>query len=130
MVQRFRIRKRFRFHRTSFIRFSIILLLEVIIAVFFRDQWIRPFLGDVLVVMAIAYFVHAFLAIPFRTIAIGSLILAYCIELLQFFRILDLLGWQESPLAHLTIGSTFDWRDLAAYTIGIAIVMLISPKEH
>lgn len=100
------------------------------IALFFRDQWVRPLLGDVLVVMAIAYFIHAFVAIPLRKIAIGTLIFAYCIELLQFLRILDILGWQDSLLAHLTIGSTFDWRDLVAYTIGIVVVMLTSTDSE
>ncbi|NJS42175.1 hypothetical protein HC766_08225, partial [Candidatus Gracilibacteria bacterium] len=52
MTQNSRDRKLLRFHRRSFILFSIILVIEVIIALFFRDRWIRPLLGDVLVVMA------------------------------------------------------------------------------
>jgi hypothetical protein len=35
-------------------------VLEAIIAMFFRDRWILPLLGDMLAVVAIAYFIHAF----------------------------------------------------------------------
>jgi Protein of unknown function (DUF2809) len=122
-------RKLLRFDRRSFILFSIIFVIEVIIALFFRDPWIRPLLGDVLVVMAIAYFIHAFFAIRLQKIAIGTLIFAYFIELLQFLKIVDILGWRDSQLARLTIGTTFDWRDLVAYTIGVAIVIIANPDR-
>lgn len=113
-----------RFYLPSFVLFAILFAIVVIIALFFRDDWIRPLLGDVLIVMVIAYFVHAFLAISLRKIAIATLIFAYLIEFLQFLKLIDLLGWRNSQLAHLTIGSTFDWRDLVAYMIGVSIVLL------
>ncbi len=34
---------------------------------------------------------------------------------------MDILCWRDSQLAHLTAGSTFDLRDLVAYTESIAI---------
>ncbi|NJK77146.1 MAG: DUF2809 domain-containing protein [Microcoleus sp. SU_5_6] len=128
MTQNSRDRKLLRFHRRSFILFSIIFVIEVMIALFFRDRWIRPLLGDVLVVMAIAYLIHAFFAIRLQKIAIGTLIFAYSIELLQLFKIIDIFGWRDSQLAHLTIGTTFDWRDLIAYAIGVGIVIITSSE--
>lgn len=117
-----------RFNRTSFTLFAILFAIVVIIALFFRDDLIRPLLGDVLIVMVIAYFVHAFIAVPLRKVAIGTLIFACLIEFLQFLNLIDILGWRNSHLAHLTIGSTFDWRDLVAYTLGIAIVLLTANR--
>jgi hypothetical protein len=122
--------KRFRLHYPSLLRFAITFALVVLIAAFFQDPWIRPLLGDVLIVMVIAYFIHAFVSIPLRQIAIGTLIFAYFIEFLQFLKIIDLLGWRDSQLAHLTIGSTFDWRDLVAYTVGVAIVIMADAKRR
>jgi hypothetical protein len=124
MAHNSRDRQLLRFHRRSFIIFSIVFAIEVIIAIFFRDPWIRPLLGDVLVVIAIAYFIHAFFAIRMTKIAISTLIFAYFIELLQLVKIIDILGWRDSQIARLTIGTTFDWRDLVAYTIGVAIVII------
>ena len=112
-----------RFHYPSFRLFLILFAIEVVIAVFFRDGWVRTLLGDVLVVMVIAYLIHAFFNIHLGIIAIGTLIFAYFIELLQFLKLIDILGWQDAQLAHLTLGSTFDWRDLVAYTIGATIVI-------
>ncbi|BAB73521.1 DUF2809 domain-containing protein [Nostoc sp. PCC 7120 = FACHB-418] len=126
--KQFRNLKWLRFNRTSFTLFAILFAIVVIIALFFRDDWIRPLLGDVLIVMVIAYFVHAFIAVPLRKVAIGTLIFAYLIEFLQFLNLIDILGWRNSRLAHLTIGSTFDWRDLAAYTLGIAIILLTANR--
>ena len=122
-------RKWLRFHRHSFLLFAMLFAIVVLIALFARDEWIRPLLGDVLIVMVIAYLVHAFVAVSLRTIAIATLLFAYCIEFLQFLNLIDHLGWRNSQLAHLTIGSTFDWRDLVAYTIGIAIVLITSAKK-
>ena len=129
MSENARPRQWLRFHRHSFILFAILFAIVAAIALFFQDPWIRPLLGDVLIVMVIAYFVHAFVAISIRKIAIATLIFAYFVEFLQFLNLIDHLGWRNSQLAHLTIGSTFDWRDLVAYTIGIAIVLIISTKK-
>jgi uncharacterized membrane protein len=128
MAQNTSPRKWLRFHRRSFLLFAILFAIVAIIALFFRDPWIRPLLGDVLIVMVIAYLIHAFIAISLRKIAIATLIFAYLIEFLQFLNLIDRLGWRNSQLAHLTIGSTFDWRDLVAYTIGIAIVLLTTNR--
>jgi Protein of unknown function (DUF2809) len=117
-----------RFNWISFTLCAILFAMVVIIALFFRDGWVRPLLGDVLIVMVIAYFVHAFAAVPLRKIALGTLVFAYLIEFLQFLNLIDILGWRNSQLAHLTIGSTFDWRDLVAYTIGIVIVLLTTNR--
>ncbi|MCU0546796.1 MAG: DUF2809 domain-containing protein [Oscillatoriaceae cyanobacterium Prado104] len=86
MTPNSRDRKLLRFDRQSFIIFSIVFAIEVIIAIFVRDRWIRPLLGDLLVVIAIAYSIHAFFAIQMTKIAIGTLIFAYSIELLQLAR--------------------------------------------
>jgi Protein of unknown function (DUF2809) len=128
MLKSSRQRNWFRFHRTSFTWFALLFAMVVMIALFFRDDWIRPLLGDVLIVMVIAYWIHAFVAVSMPKIAIGTLVFAYTVELLQFLNLIDRLGWRDSQLAHLTIGSTFDWRDLIAYTLGIALV-LITPKR-
>jgi hypothetical protein len=119
----------FRFHRRSFLIFGIIFAIEVLIALYVRDQWVRPLIGDMLIVVAIAYFVHVFVALPLWKIAIATLLFAYAVECLQFFNLIDWLGWRGSAWAHLTIGSTFDWKDLIAYTLGIGIVLLLGDGE-
>jgi hypothetical protein len=129
MPERATPRKLWRFHRPSFLRFVALFGTEVIIALFFRDPLIRQWLGDVLVVMLVAYFVHAFAAFPMRQIAIGAWLFAIGIELLQGLQLIERLGWQDSLLAHWTIGSTFDWKDIFAYTLGGLVIMVIHPNR-
>ncbi|WP_201768006.1 DUF2809 domain-containing protein [Acaryochloris sp. CCMEE 5410] len=51
------------------------------------------------------------------TTAIGVCTIA--VEVLQYFKILELLGLGSSSLARTVIGTTFSWEDLVAYRLGI-----------
>jgi hypothetical protein len=118
--------KLFRFDRRSFTIFLAVLLLEIIIGTFFHDRFVRYFLGDVLIVVLICYFIRSWCAIRLRVLLIGTLIFAFLTELAQYFDLVGLLGWQHSTLTRLTIGSTFDWLDLVAYTIGTGLSAIIA----
>ncbi|WP_202947651.1 ribosomal maturation YjgA family protein [Acaryochloris marina] len=53
------------------------------------------------------------------TTAIGVCIIALAIEVLQYFKIIELLGLGSSSLAKTVIGTTLSWEDLVAYRLGI-----------
>ncbi|MBE9031725.1 DUF2809 domain-containing protein [filamentous cyanobacterium LEGE 11480] len=116
-------KKLLRFDQRAFAISLIVLALEVLIALFFRDRFVRYFLGDVLVVVLIGYIIRAFWAIRLPIIAFGSLIFAYGVELAQYFNVLGWLGWQDIAIAQLLLGTTFDWTDLIAYTIGAGLIL-------
>lgn len=71
----------------------------------------------------------SFLKSPTLITAISVLIFAYCIELLQYFKILALFGLEKSMIAKLIIGNAFDWKDVVAYTIGIFVVLYLERKN-
>ena len=48
-----------RFNGVAFIIFVALFIVEVVIAVFVNDQFIRPILGDVLVVILIFFFLRS-----------------------------------------------------------------------
>jgi Protein of unknown function (DUF2809) len=118
--------KLFRFDRSSFLIFLLVLILEIIIGTFFNDRFVRYFLGDVLIVVLICYFIRSWLAIRLPILLIGTLIFAFLTELAQYFDLVGLLGFQHSEFTRLTIGSTFDWLDLVAYTIGTGLSAIIA----
>jgi Protein of unknown function (DUF2809) len=118
--------KIWRFDRRSFTIFIAVLLIEIIIGTVFHDRFVRYFLGDVFIVVLICYFIRSWCAIRLPVLLIGTLIFAYLTELAQYFDLVGLLGWQHSTLTRLTIGSTFDWLDLLAYTIGTGISWAIA----
>jgi hypothetical protein len=101
----------------------ILFLIEVFIGVFIRDRFIRPFVGDMLVVILIYCFMKSFWKIR-PNLAIGSVFIFACIvEGLQYLNIIDMLGIRQSKLLVIILGSSFDWHDIIAYAVGSAIVI-------
>ena len=106
----------------------LLFVTEVLIALFVHDQFIRPYIGDFLVVILIYCFVKSFLNTPVLPTALGVLVFAYTVELLQYFRIVEVLGLQHSRAARIIIGSAFEWQDMLAYTCGILMVVLVEKR--
>lgn len=101
----------------------VLFLVELCIAVFVDDAFIRPYVGDVLVVILIYAVVRAFFRVAILPAAIAVLIFAFGVEILQYFKIVEVLGLESSAIARTVIGTTFVWEDLVAYTVGIAILL-------
>ena len=118
----------FKFNRKYLLLALLLFIIEVIIAVFVNDKFVRPIVGDFLVVILIYCFVKAFFNIPVIKAAVAVLIFAYTVEILQYFKVVKLLGLQKSKLANIIIGNTFQWGDLVAYTLGILLVIFIEHK--
>ena len=109
------------------IRYFIIAMLlfatEILIAMYVHDTIVRPFFGDVLVVILIYTFIKSFINTPIFATAIGVLLFSFLIETLQYFQFVKLIGLEHSKLANIVIGNYFTWTDLLAYLIGIIIVL-------
>lgn len=103
----------------------LIFCIEVLIALFVKDQFVRPYLGDVLVVMLMYCFFKSFIKLPVLTVAILVLVIAFGIEFLQFLNIVQMLHLEQSKIARTVLGTSFSWIDLLTYCIGIAIVLLV-----
>ena len=113
-----------RFNIRYFICAAILFFIEVFIAWFIHDDIVRPYIGDLLVVILIYCFLRAFLTFSVWTIAIATLLFSYAIETLQYFNIVEKLGLQHSKIARVIIGTSFSWTDILAYTCGVALVLL------
>ena len=110
--------------------FLIIFCLEVFIALFIKDHFVRPFIGDVLVILLIYFLIRSFIPVHRPPIfAAGIFLFACLIETCQYFRILERLHLQDSIFLKIVLGSTFDWLDILAYASGSLILLLISRKE-
>ena len=72
-----------KFERKYFFSAMILFLVEVFIALFVHDNFIRPFFGDVLVVILIYCFIKSFINSPVVVTAVAVLLFAYAIEVLQ-----------------------------------------------
>ena len=99
-------------------------LVLAFIALFVRDRFIRPFMGDVLVVIWLYLTLAAFIQTTGYWLATGVLAFACALEAGQYFGLVRLLGLEQVHLARVVLGATFDWLDLLAYALGWLGVML------
>lgn len=100
----------------------ILLVVEVLIALFVNDSIIRPYIGDVLVVVVIYTFVRIF--VPERVVLLPLYIFVFAVgvELLQLVNILDLLGLRDNGFFRVLLGSVFDIKDVICYAVGCLIL--------
>ena len=68
----------------------ILLIIEVLIALFVHDNWIRPYVGDVLVVVVIYTFLRIFIPEKCRLLPLYIFIFAAMVEVLQYCGIIGL----------------------------------------
>jgi hypothetical protein len=116
---------KFRFSRSYASLAVLIFIFEVLIALYVHDDFIRPYVGDFLVVILIYCFVRAFIKSPVWPMAIGVLIFSYLVETLQYFHFVKLIGLAHSRAANIILGNSFSWTDMLCYTLGIALVVLV-----
>jgi len=114
-----------RFSKGYFILTIIFFVIEVLIGMYVRDSFIRPYGGDYLVVMLLYYFVRTFWEGDALKVAIGVLLFSYLVEFAQYFQIVKLLGFEGNKSAEILIGTGFSWWDILAYTLGIITVYIV-----
>lgn len=112
-----------RFNAYYFYWSAILLITEIYIGVFVKDDFVRPYMGDFLVVILIYTFVRTFFKYSIINTAIGVLLFSFLVEILQYFKIVEILGLGSSQLARTIIGTTFVWEDFVAYSLGIVTVL-------
>ena len=100
----------------------ILLAIEVLIALFVHDSIIRPYIGDVLVVVVIYTFVRIFVPERVELLPLYIFVFAVGVELLQLVNILDLLGLRDNGFFRVLLGSVFDIKDVICYAVGCLIL--------
>ncbi|MGM9509714.1 DUF2809 domain-containing protein [Larkinella sp. GY13] len=114
-----------KFRPPYFIITLLLFITEVLIALFLHDEIIRPYVGDFLVVILIYCFLRSFLNIPVLPTALFVFVFSYALEVLQYFNLVELLGLQQYKLARIVIGTSFEWIDLLAYTLGVIFIVYL-----
>jgi hypothetical protein len=99
----------------------ILFAIEVLIALFVRDAFIRPYVGDVLAVILVYCALRAVTRLGVAPAIAITLAIALAIEFAQLLHLLDVLGLRSNRIAATLLGGSFDWLDLAAYAAGTLI---------
>ena len=99
--------------------FVLLFVIEVLIASFVTDSFIRPYLGDFLVVILIYCFLMAISRISVIKGLIIVLLFSFSVEFFQLINIVKVLQYQPPKIVMIVLGSSFSVWDLMAYMLGI-----------
>ena len=102
--------------------FVLLLIVEVCIALFVKDRFVRPYIGDVLVVMVVYAFVRIFFPSGVGLLPLYVFLFALSVEIAQYFHIVSLLGLEGSRVVRVIVGGVFDWADVLCYGVGCGII--------
>lgn len=105
--------------------FIVVLLIEILIALFVRDRVIRPYVGDILVVVLMYCFVRIFLVKRIKWLPVWLFLFAAFIEVTQYFELVKLLGLQNNRFFRILLGMTFDWKDILCYFTGCVLLLVV-----
>ena len=98
-------------------------MIEVLIAMYVQDDFIRPYFGDFLVVILMYCFLRTFANLDVKLTVIAVLLFSYLIEVLQYLSFVDWIGMGNSEIARTVIGTSFAWIDIVAYTTGSLAIL-------
>lgn len=112
-----------------FCAFIIIFAIEVIIAVFTISNFIRAYLGDVLVVVLIYTFIKTFVRKRIKLLPLYIFIFAVLVEIGQYFHFVDLIGLGNNKIATIMLGTSFDTKDIICYFVGCSCIWLFEKLQ-
>lgn len=105
--------------RTTYLLiFLLLFAVEVLIALFVHDGFVRPYIGDVLVIILICAFVRIFLPEKPSILPAYATAFAVLVEAFQYFDFVRLLGLENNSVISTALGRTFDIKDIICYIIG------------
>ena len=98
--------------------FLILVLTEVLIALYVHDRIIRPYIGDVIVTALICCLCRTVIPTGIPALPIYVFIFAALVETAQYFNIVKLLGLENNAFFSTIIGTSFSHIDLICYGVG------------
>ena len=102
--------------------FLLFLAIEVLIALFVHDAFVRPYLGDVLAVIVVYCFVRILIPKRCKLLPLYVFFFAAGVEFMQYFRLVERLGLGENRILRILAGSVFDWKDIVCYAVGCVLL--------
>ena len=101
--------------------FGGVFVVEVLIALFVSDNFVRPYVGDMLVTVLLCAFVRIFFPHSIKLLPLYVFLFAAAVEVAQFFDIVKLLGLEKISFLSVIIGRTFSFADIICYAVGCAL---------
>ncbi len=101
--------------------FILLFVTEIIIGIYGLGI-VRAYVGDVLIVMLLYCLIRIFTKALPRTLPLWMFGLGCAAEIMQYFHLSDLLGFERGSLPATLIGTSASWWDVVSYAIGAALI--------
>lgn len=108
-----------------FLGFTVLLIIEILIARYIKDDFVRPYLGDFLVVILLYCFLMSVCKVSVLKGMIIVLVFSFAVEFFQMINIVKVLQYQPPEIIMIALGSSFSNWDLLAYSLGIVFIWMI-----
>ena len=104
--------------------FVLLFAVEIIIGMYVHDSFVRPYVGDMLVVILLWALVRIF--IPRKAVWLSGAIFVFSVlvELTQLIPLADFLGI-ENRLVRVLMGTSFAVGDIFVYAAGCAVTAVV-----
>lgn len=104
--------------RIIFIAVAIFLILvEFYIGIFVHDDFVRPYVGDVIVVVVLYAIVRAIVPTSKLPISVCIFLFSFAYEFTQIPPLVDIFGI-KSGFFRALMGTSFSWIDIVCYLVG------------
>ena len=107
------------------VAFLLIFATEIFIALYVRDDFIRPYVGDMLVAVLICCFVRFLILEKFGMLPLFVFLFSLLVEIGQYFDFVKLLGLDNNVFISTLLGRTFSFADIICYGIGCAVFTVL-----
>ena len=104
--------------------FLLLVGIEILIALFVHDGFIRPFVGDILVVAVIYYFIRIFYPVGIKYLLLYVFIFSVVIEFAQLIGLTQIISGGSRFLSTL-LGTSFSLWDILCYAVGCIIIGVV-----
>lgn len=103
--------------------FILVLIVECLIAIFFKKGFIRENIGDLLVIPCIYSMFRIIFPDRLKLLNLYVLIFALIVEILQLLNITTFIA-NNNKIFSIALGGTFDIKDIICYIVGYMLILV------
>jgi len=107
-----------------------LLFTEIIIALFVHDEIVRPYVGDILVVILIYTLIRSFSKTKIMYLPLFLLAFACTVELSQYCGLVYLLNLQGNTFIATLLGTSYSYIDILCYFIAALLLVLWEKRSR
>lgn len=99
----------------------LLLVTEVLIGLYVKDAFVRPYGGDVLVVILLCCLVRVVFPEKVKLLAVYVFAFAAVWEFSQMLPLVEVIGLGDNAFFRIAMGTSFAWLDIVCYAVGCAL---------